>query len=86
MLRNDARKCVDLPSLVSEEVERIGINDLMLLIAAFTDEDAWGAVTPPDRDLVRSGLLGVLAEFYGRRIAVAPDAHKAFRRCLDRLA
>lgn len=57
-----------------------GVQDFLLLTAAFADDDVIGIVTP-ERKLLQAPLIGILADLTGREKPVSPAPHRSLRQC-----
>lgn len=65
---------------MAEAIQTHGVQDFLLLTAAFADDNVIGIVTP-ERKLLQAPLIGILAELTGREKPVSPTPHRSLRQC-----
>ena len=70
---------------IGEALEIHGVNDILLLIALYADDEIDGLITPESK-LLRSPLVGILAEAAGGKAKnIGPAPHTALKECEYRL-
>ena len=68
----------------ANEIQQVGVNDFLLLLATFADSGVKGAIVT-ESELQKSPLISVLSEIYNIKKIIRESPERIFNKCVHRL-